>query len=211
MKSPVQVQLRVRVRPRTAARLDRVRRQQARRSAAAVAARPELALVDADGEALPAAEVRARRAGRRTLVATWRAQGRLLDTNGLLADAAVRAELTARGWDRSWPDPGPDAPAPARWPGARSTGFPAAVVMPLETGLVRQVRAACWAHSAPAIHAIRDWRQAHPDLTHRWQASALWAEYDALADQVVTPAAVYRGGLDRVLFTAHTGDPLGDL
>ncbi|WP_150255256.1 hypothetical protein [Nocardiopsis deserti] len=209
--APAQVRLRVRLRARTARRLARVRHQQDRRCADALASRPELALVDDDGEALPAAELRARKAQRRALVASWRARGRLLDTNDLLVNVAVRAELVARGWDRPWPDPGPDAPAPARWPGARSSGYPVAVVVLLDAALVRRVRAACWAHSAPAIAAIREWREAHPTLTHRWQSPELWAEYDALADQVVTPAAVYRAGLDRVLFTAHTGDPLGPL
>lgn len=209
--APAQVRLRVRLRVRTARRLARVRHQQDRRRAAALAARTELALVDADGEALPAAELRARKAARRALVASWRARGLLLDTNDLLVGAAVRAELVARDWDRPWPDPGPDAPAPARWPGARSSGYPAAVVALVDVALVRRVRAACWAHSAPAIIALRQWREEHPNLTHRWQSPESWAEYDALADQVVTPAAVYRAGLDRVLFTAHIGDPLGHL
>lgn len=209
--APAQVRLRVRVRARTARRLARVRHQQNRRRAAALASRPELALVDDDGEALPAAELRAHKAEQRALVASWRVRGLLLDTNDLLVDAAVRAELVARGWDRPWPDPGPDAPAPARWPGARSSGYPAAVVALLDAALVRQVRAACWAHSAPAIIAIREWRQAHPNLTHRWQSPGLWEEYDALADRVVTPGDLYRAGLDRLLFTAHTGDPLGPL
>lgn len=209
--TPAQVRLRVRVQVRAARRLARVRHQQDLRRAAALASRPELALVDDDGEALPAAELRARKAERRALVASWRARGLLLDTNDLLVGAAVRAELVARGWDRPWPDPGPDAPAPARWPGARSSGYPAAVVALLDAALVRRVRAACWAHSAPAIIAIREWRQAHPNLTHRWQSPGLWEEYDALADRVVTPAAVYRAGLDRLLFTAHTGEPLGPL
>lgn len=209
--APAQVRLRVRLRARTARRLARVRNQQDRRCSAALAARPELALVDADGEALPSAELRARKTARRALVASWRARGPLLDTNDVLVDAAVRAELVARGWDRPWPAPGPDAPAPARWPGARSSGYPAAVVALLDAALVRRVRAACWAHSAPAITALREWREAHPNLTHRWQSPDLWQEYDALADRIVTPAAVYRAGLDRLLFTAHTGDPLGAL
>lgn len=208
---PSQVRLSIRLGARTATRLARVREQQSRRRAQALAARPELALADDNGEALAATVVRERKAARRTLVAAWRAQGRLLDTNDLLVDAAVRAELVARGWDRPWPEPGTDAPASGRWPGARSSGYPGAVVVLLDTALVRRVRAACWAHSAPAIAAIREWREAHPSLTHRWLSPQLWAEYDALADRVVTPSAVYRTGLDRVLFTAHTGDPLGDL
>jgi len=206
-----QVRLRVRLRARAVRRLARVRHQQDRRRSAALAERADLAPVADDGGALPGAELRARKAARRALVASWRAQGRLLDTNDLIMGAAVRAELAARGWDRPWPEPGTDAPASGRWPGSRSSGYPGAVVVLLDTALVRRVRAACWAHSAPAIAAIREWREAHPTLTHRWLSPELWAEYDALADRVVTPSAVYRAGLDRVLFTAHTGDPLGDL
>ena len=44
-----------------------------------------------------------------------------------------------------------------------------------------------------------------------YDVDQLWAKYDELADQVVTPADLYRAGLDRLLFTAHTGDPLGPL
>ncbi|MFE6449634.1 hypothetical protein [Nocardiopsis dassonvillei] len=64
--------------------------------------------------------------------------------------------------------------------------------------LLERVVARCWEHSAPAVAALIDWRDRHPDLVYRAHDPEAWQEYDRFAADVLTPGDVYRDALGRI-------------
>lgn len=150
---------------------------------------------------LPRREVDAVRARRRAEVARLREGGRLLDTVDAFALYGVRHELAVRRWVREWPDVESGAGLMGRWPGAREGGYPEAVSFRLPTGVARQVWAGCWSVSGAAVSSLRDWRDRYPGIVvsrsgrERGAQEAL-AEYEQLADQIVTVGDVLRAGLE---------------
>ena len=157
---------------------------------------------EASLDSLPPAEARRRRALRRRFKAEVLAGG-VRPTVDVLVEAALVAELQARGWL--------DGPVPAvdremvpvsRWPGSgsgeRGTAWQGAVTARVAAPLLERVVARCWEHSAPAVVALIDWRDRHPDLVHRAQDPRAWEEYDRFAADVLTPGDVYRGALERI-------------
>ncbi|SDI46784.1 hypothetical protein SAMN05421505_1556 [Sinosporangium album] len=155
--------------------------------------------------AVPADEpaaARARiRAAARAHVADLRRRGELTDTVDVAMRHAVQAELRERGWDHAWPPPPPTAPSSGRWPGSRDAGYPEVIPIRLPVSLAERVQSACAHVSAPAITALRAWRDANPGKIHD---STAQAEYDRLAAEVVTPGDVLRAAVARVL-PAETG------
>lgn len=142
------------------------------------------------------------RAQLRAHLAGLRQRGELLDRVDVLVTHAVRLELAAREWNRDWP-PVPDtAPKASRWPGSMAGGWPAQVRALIPAEYAERVHAGCWHTSADAIEALRDWRDAHPEIITEFSTPTLWAEYKALADRVTTPGKVWRAALGRVLFTS---------
>lgn len=150
---------------------------------------------------LPRREAEAVRAGRRAEVARLREGGWLLDTVDSLALYGVRHELAVRQWLREWPDVEDGAGQMGRWPGARDGGYPEAVSFRLPVVTARQVSAGCWSVSSGAVAALRDWRDRHPGVVvsragRDRGAQERLAEYERLADQVVTVGDFLRAGLE---------------
>jgi hypothetical protein len=142
------------------------------------------------------------RAAWRREVAHLRDGGGLLDTVDAIAVYGVRREVEERGWCRVWPAAGEEVAGVGRWPGARDGGYPEAVSFRLPAGLAWQVRAGCWSVSAEAVAALREWRDRHPGVVRRRPergSEAVLAEYERLADQIVTVGDVLRAGLMRGL------------
>lgn len=148
-------------------------------------------------------QVRERRRARRRYAAQLRSAGTVRPTaNELVADV-LSAELAERGWlagDLASPDP--EQLPVSRWPGTGTgrlgAGYPGTVYARVPAELVRRTVAGCWSVSAEPIRALLEWRDAHPALTSRRVEPEAWAEYDRLADQVVTPGDVYRAALGRL-------------
>ena len=169
-------------------------------------------------------EADAVRARWRAEVARLREEGRLLDTVDSFALYGVRHELVVRRWLREWPDAGGGTGVGqmGRWggggggrlggggrgvgnwgggPGARDGGYPEAVSFRLPVGVAGQVWAGCWSVSGGAVSALRDWRDRHPGVVvsragREGGAREALAEYERLADQVVTVGDVLRAGLE---------------
>ncbi|MFH8804940.1 hypothetical protein ACH4F6_36190 [Streptomyces sp. NPDC017936] len=138
------------------------------------------------------------RAELRAEVVRLREAGELLDTVDAIAAYGVRREVEARGWRRVWPDEGHEVAGVGRWPGARDGGYPEAVSFRLPAGLAWQVRAGCWSVSAEAVAGLRDWRDRYPGVVRRRPergGEVALAEYERLADQIVTVGDVLRAGL----------------
>jgi hypothetical protein len=141
-------------------------------------------------------------------LAALRAAGTLLDTIDVLAAFGIRAELTARGWDRTWEPVPAEAVEWGRWPGSPDTGTPERIPLRLPSELVTQVQAACWWTSAAAIRDLRDWRDRHPDLLLgvRPDEEPL-VEYRELSRRVTTTGVIWRAGIKTGILAA---DPTGD-
>ncbi|WND32795.1 hypothetical protein RI578_42625 (plasmid) [Streptomyces sp. BB1-1-1] len=155
-----------------------------------------------DVRGLSRSEAAVVRAGWRREVARLRDAGEVLDTVDALAVFGVRREVEVRGWCRVWPEAGEEFAGMGRWPGARDGGYPEAVSFRLPAGLAWQVRAGCWSVSAEAVAALRDWRDRYPGIVRRRPepgGEVALAEYERLADQIVTVGDVLRAGLRRVL------------
>jgi hypothetical protein len=155
-----------------------------------------------DAAGLSRGEAAVVRAELRAEVARLRDAGELLDTVDAIAVYGVRREVAARGWCRVWPDVGHEVAGVGRWPGTRDGGYPEAVSFRLPAGLAWQVRAGCWSVSAEAVAGLRDWRDRYPGVVRRRPergGEVALAEYERLADQVVTVGDVLRAGLRRGL------------
>ncbi|WP_285783108.1 hypothetical protein [Microbispora sp. NBRC 16548] len=74
--------------------------------------------------------------------------------------------------------------------------------MRLPAELAEWVYCGCWHTSAPAIAALRAWRDSHPEAITARNNPALYAEYEALANQVTTPGDVLRAAALRALSPA---------
>lgn len=131
-----------------------------------------------------------------------RANGELLDTVPAIVTLGARRLLTARGWDHAWPR-ADEAKLQGRWMGAVSVGVPERIVCDLDPDLVEQVRRACWHTSLPATEALRSFRRAHPGVLMDPDEIA---EYNELAQEVITPGDAWRDGLDLVLPIAARTD-----
>ena len=144
-------------------------------------------------------------------LAALREAGTLLDTVDVLAAFGIRAEMTARGWDREWLQVPPDAIEAGRWPGSRGRGTPERLPLRLPVGLVDQVRAACWWTSAQAIAQLRDWRDENPGilLGTRPDEGPLLV-YNTLAAQVTTTGEIWRAGLRRGILAADPNSETPD-
>jgi hypothetical protein len=151
---------------------------------------------------LPRTEAAIVREQKQQWINDQREAGTLLDTNGVVLTIGIRAELKGRGWDHSWPPSPPQASLAGRWPGSRDGGYPDRVAANLPLELVTQVWAACWHTSAPAIEALRNWRDEHPTIVRASvdpdEAAAL-REYERLAAEVTVPGEIWRAGIARVV------------
>lgn len=152
--------------------------------------------------ALAPAEARRRRALRRRFKTEVLAGG-VRPTVDALVEAAIVAELGGRGWlDGPVPVVDREMVPVSRWPGSGSgeqgAAWQGSVTARVATHLLERTVARCWEHSAPAVAALVDWRDRHPDLVHRAQDPRAWEEYDRLAAGVLTPGDVYRDALARV-------------
>ncbi|RSM93780.1 hypothetical protein DMB42_52120 [Nonomuraea sp. WAC 01424] len=173
-----------------------IKAEKARGRAFLVALRSQLG---ADAPERSAAERAAARARARARLAELRRDGELTDTRDVLVTHALRAELAARGWDHDWPPPPADAPGAGRWPGSIARSWPESLTVRLPADLAAQLQRACAHVSAPAVAAVRVWRDAHPGIITPRTDPALWEEYQRLAADVITPGDVLRAAVARAL------------
>ncbi|MEU4235525.1 hypothetical protein AB0F17_65640 [Nonomuraea sp. NPDC026600] len=157
------------------------------------------AQLGADDPNRPAAERAVARARVRVRLAELRREGELADTRDVLVAHALRAELAERGWDHDWPPPPADTPASGRWPGSLDRAWPESVSVRLPVDLAARLQRACAHVSAPAIAAVRAWRDAHPGIITARTDPELWEQYQRLAADVITPGDVLRAAVTRAL------------
>ncbi|SEG94244.1 hypothetical protein SAMN05444920_108318 [Nonomuraea solani] len=118
-----------------------------------------------------------------------REAGALCDTIDVLMTHAVRAELTDRGWDHSWPPPPPTAPRSGPWLGTAGHSWPERISVRLPSDLAERLYRACRHTSEPTLAALRAWRD----------DPLQYGRYREVADQVTTPGDILRDAIARAL------------
>jgi hypothetical protein len=159
-------------------------------------------------------------AERAALRAAWtvhldklRRGGKILDTVPAIAELGARRLLAVRGWDHDrWPAVPREMQVQGRWPGSTRAGTGEQINLRVDAALVARVRAACWGTSRDAIAELYLWRDAHPGPLALQDDEAM-AEYERLAEQVVTPGDFWRDALEEVLPLFRPADrpPLDEL